>query len=99
MRLNDTVKGDGPQAQPGEAVTVHYTGWLFVDGKKGDKFDSSLDRGKPFAFSLGQGEVVKGWDEGVAAMRVGGKRTLIIPPELGYGAQGARAAFFHQTRR
>jgi peptidylprolyl isomerase len=89
LRVSDTVQGAGAQAQPGQTVTVHYTGWLFVDGKKGDKFDSSLDRGKPFAFSLGQGDVIKGWDEGVAGMRVGGKRTLIIPPELGYGAQGA----------
>jgi len=89
LRLNDTVQGAGPAAQPGQTVTVHYTGWLFVDGKKGDKFDSSLDRGRPFSFTLGGGNVIKGWDEGVANMRVGGKRTLIIPPDLGYGAQGA----------
>jgi FKBP-type peptidyl-prolyl cis-trans isomerase len=89
LRINDTVEGKGPQAQPGQTVTVHYTGWLYVDGKKGAKFDSSLDRGEPFAFALGKGDVIKGWDEGVANMRVGGKRTLIIPPGLGYGARGA----------
>ncbi|MGO9672568.1 MAG: FKBP-type peptidyl-prolyl cis-trans isomerase [Methylocella sp.] len=89
LRINDTVEGKGAPAQPGQTVTVHYTGWLYVDDKKGAKFDSSLDRGAPFAFTLGKGEVIKGWDEGVANMRVGGKRTLIIPPELGYGARGA----------
>jgi peptidylprolyl isomerase len=73
----------------GQTVTVNYTGWLFVDGKKGTKFDSSLDRNQPFSFTLGQGQVIKGWDEGLATMHVGGKRTLIIPPDLGYGASGA----------
>jgi peptidylprolyl isomerase len=68
---------------------MHYTGWLYADGKKGQKFDSSVDRGDPFEFSIGQREVIGGWDEGVATMKVGGKRTLIIPPELGYGARGA----------
>jgi peptidylprolyl isomerase len=89
LRINDMLKGAGAEAKPGQTVDVHYSGWLFVDGAKGDKFDSSLDRGKPFSFALGQGNVIKGWDEGVAGMRVGGKRTLIIPPSLGYGAQGA----------
>lgn len=81
----DLVVGSGPEARPGQTVTVHYTGWL-TDGKK---FDSSLDRGQPFTFVLGQGEVIKGWDEGVAGMKVGGKRKLTIPPQLGYGARGA----------
>ena len=68
---------------------MHYTGWLWVNGAKGSKFDSSLDRGSPFSFGLGKGQVIKGWDEGVAGMKIGGKRTLLIPPELGYGARGA----------
>jgi peptidylprolyl isomerase len=68
---------------------MHYTGWLYVDGKKTDKFDSSVDRGEPFEFAIGTGQVIRGWDEGVATMKVGGKRTLIIPPDLGYGARGA----------
>jgi len=68
---------------------MHYTGWLWTDGAKGAKFDSSHDRGTPFSFALGRGQVIKGWDEGVAGMKVGGKRTLLIPPGLGYGARGA----------
>ena len=89
LRVIDVKPGTGPVPRAGQTVTVNYTGWLFVDGKKGKKFDSSLDRGEPFSFTLGQGEVIKGWDEGLATMRVGGKRTLIIPPDLGYGASGA----------
>ena len=84
----DTLEGTGAEAKAGR-VRVHYTGWLWVDGQKGSKFDSSLDRGRPFSFPLGQGQVIKGWDEGVASMKVGGKRTLIIPASLGYGARGA----------
>ncbi|GGF09918.1 peptidyl-prolyl cis-trans isomerase [Aliidongia dinghuensis] len=89
LRIIDTRPGIGPVPQAGQTVTVHYTGWLFVNGKKGKEFDSSVDRGEPFSFTLGQGEVIKGWDEGVATMHIGGKRTLIIPPDLGYGARGA----------
>jgi peptidylprolyl isomerase len=81
----DLVVGKGGLPKSGQTVVVHYTGWL-TDGKK---FDSSVDRGQPFEFPLGQGQVIKGWDEGVATMRVGGKRKLIIPPSLGYGASGA----------
>jgi peptidylprolyl isomerase len=89
LRIIDVKTGTGPVPHAGQTVTVNYTGWLFVDGKKGTKFDSSLDRSEPFSFTLGQGQVIKGWDEGVATMHVGGKRTLIIPPDLGYGASGA----------
>ena len=89
LRIIDGKPGTGPVPQAGQTVTVNYTGWLFVDGKKGKKFDSSLDHGEPFSFTLGQGQVIKGWDEGLATMHVGGKRTLIIPPDLGYGARGA----------
>jgi peptidylprolyl isomerase len=89
LRIIDVKPGTGPVPQAGQTVTVNYTGWLFVDGKKGKKFDSSLDRGEPFSFTLGQGQVIRGWDEGLATMHVGGKRTLIIPPDLGYGASGA----------
>jgi peptidylprolyl isomerase len=71
---------------------MHYTGWLYEDGTKGKKFDSSVDRNEPFAFKIGVGQVIRGWDEGVSTMKVGGKRTLIIPPELGYGARGAGGA-------
>jgi len=89
LRIIDVKPGTGPVPHAGQTVTVNYTGWLFVDGKKGKKFDSSLDRGQPFSFTLGEGQVIKGWDEGLATMHVGGKRTLIIPPDLGYGASGA----------
>ena len=89
LRIIDVKPGTGPVPQTGQTVTVNYTGWLYVDGKKGKKFDSSLDRGEPFSFTLGQGQVIKGWDQGLVTMHVGGKRTLIIPPDLGYGESGA----------
>ena len=88
----DTTLGTGAEATSGKHVSVHYTGWLFdaaAADQKGAKFDSSLDRGQLFDFPLAAGHVIKGWDEGVAGMKVGGKRTLIIPPEMGYGARGA----------
>jgi FKBP-type peptidyl-prolyl cis-trans isomerase len=89
LKYTDTKLGDGAVAAAGDKVSVHYTGWLFKDGAKGAKFDSSRDRGQPFQFTLGAHQVIAGWDEGVAGMKVGGQRTLIIPPELGYGARGA----------
>jgi FKBP-type peptidyl-prolyl cis-trans isomerase FkpA len=89
LQYEDTVVGEGDEAAKGHSVTVHYTGWLFKEGEKGAKFDSSLDRRDPFVFSLGAGMVIRGWDEGVAGMKVGGERTLIIPADLGYGARGA----------
>jgi FKBP-type peptidyl-prolyl cis-trans isomerase FkpA len=89
LQYIDTEVGAGDMAASGQYVTVHYTGWLYDNGEQGRKFDSSKDRGDPFAFDLGAGMVIKGWDEGVAGMKVGGKRTLIIPSELGYGARGA----------
>jgi FKBP-type peptidyl-prolyl cis-trans isomerase len=87
--INDTVVGSGATAVAGQEVSVHYTGWLFFGGERGRKFDSSKDRGAPFEFALGAGQVIKGWDEGVQGMKIGGSRTLTIPPELGYGARGA----------
>ena len=84
-RVADTKVGTGPFPKKGQICVMHYTGWLYQNGQRGAKFDSSLDRGKPFEFPLGTGAVIKGWDEGVAGMKVGGKRTLIIPPDLGYG--------------
>ena len=89
LQYEDTVVGEGAQARSGQHVVVHYTGWLWQDGVQGAKFDSSRDRNDPFEFSLGAGMVIQGWDEGVAGMKVGGQRTLIIPPQLGYGARGA----------
>ena len=89
LQYIDTEIGTGSVAAAGHEVSVHYTGWLFNGGVQGAKFDSSKDRQQPFEFSLGAGMVIKGWDEGVAGMQVGGKRTLTIPPELGYGARGA----------
>jgi peptidylprolyl isomerase len=89
LKYTDTKTGDGATATSGNKVSVHYTGWLYNNSAKGAKFDSSVDRGQPFQFTLGARQVIAGWDEGVAGMKVGGKRTLIIPPELGYGARGA----------
>jgi len=89
LQYEDTVVGTGETPETGQICVMHYTGWLYQDGKKGAKFDSSIDRGKPFEFPIGTGRVIKGWDEGVASMKVGGKRTLIIPAALGYGARGA----------
>ena len=92
LQYDDTTIGTGAEAKAGAHVSVHYTGWLFNDAaadKKGAKFDSSKDRGDPFSFPLGAGHVIKGWDEGVQGMKIGGARTLIIPSALGYGARGA----------
>ena len=89
LQFEDTQPGTGATPTRGQTCVMHYTGWLWVDGAKGTKFDSSVDRGKPFSFLLGRGQVIKGWDEGVAGMKIGSKRTLRIPPELGYGARGA----------
>jgi peptidylprolyl isomerase len=89
LKYTDTKTGEGATAKAGNKVSVHYTGWLSDNGAKGKKFDSSVDRGQPFQFTLGAKQVIAGWDEGVAGMKVGGKRTLNIPPELGYGARGA----------
>ncbi len=89
LRIIDTSPGTGPEPKAGQTVSVNYTGWLYVDGKKGAKFDSSFDRNEPIKFALGQGRVIKGWDEGLATMHIGGKRTLIIPPDLAYGNRGA----------
>ena len=98
LQIIDSTVGSGASPKPGQTCVMHYTGWLYVDGKKGKKFDSSVDRNEPFEFPIGQGRVIGGWDEGVATMKVGGKRTLIIPPALGYGARGAGGRFL-PTRR
>ena len=92
LKYQDDKVGTGPVAVKGKMVSVHYTGWLDNNGAKGKKFDSSLDRGQKFQFPLGGGQVIAGWDEGVAGMKVGGKRILMIPAKLGYGAQGAGGA-------
>lgn len=89
LKYHDEKVGAGTEAVSGKAVSVHYTGWLDDKGQKGTKFDSSLDRGQPFQFNLGGGMVIRGWDEGVSGMKVGGKRTLVIPANLGYGERGA----------
>ena len=89
LQYNEILEGSGVLPKTGQTAKVHYTGWLYENGAKGKKFDSSVDRGQPFEFPLGQGMVIKGWDEGVATMKIGGKRELIIPPALGYGARGA----------
>ena len=92
LQIIDTKVGTGATPRKNQTVVVHYTGWLYVNGAKGKKFDSSVDRNEPLRFPVGAGRVIAGWDEGVGSMKVGGKRTLIIPPNLGYGAQGAGGA-------
>jgi peptidylprolyl isomerase len=89
LKIIEIKVGTGPAPKPGQTCVMNYTGWLYENGKKGKRFDSSLDRNQPFSFPIGQHQVIAGWDEGVATMKVGGKRTLIIPPELGYGERGA----------
>lgn len=89
LQIEDSVVGTGATPAKGQTCVMHYTGWLYENGVKGKKFDSSVDRNEPFEFPIGMSRVIKGWDEGVSTMKVGGKRTLIIPPALGYGARGA----------
>jgi FKBP-type peptidyl-prolyl cis-trans isomerase FkpA len=89
LQYEDTVIGSGAEATKGQYVSVHYTGWLYENGQAGSKFDSSKDRNDPFEFPLGGGMVIRGWDEGVQGMKVGGTRRLVIPSDLGYGASGA----------
>jgi len=89
LQITDIKAGTDAMPKSGRICVMHYTGWLYLNGAKAAKFDSSVDRGQPFEFPIGTGRVIKGWDEGVAGMKVGGKRTLIIPPDLGYGARGA----------
>jgi FKBP-type peptidyl-prolyl cis-trans isomerase FkpA len=95
LQITDVKVGTGASAASGKTVSVHYTGWLYdpkAADKHGKKFDSSKDHGEPFSFKLGSGQVIRGWDQGVAGMKVGGKRTLVIPSELGYGSKGAGGA-------
>ena len=92
LQITDSKAGTGATPKSGQTCVMHYTGWLYQDGVKGKKFDSSVDRGQPFEFVIGQKQVIAGWDEGVSTMKVGGKRTLIILPALGYGARGAGGA-------
>ena len=89
LQFEDQQVGSGPEAQPGHNCVMHYTGWLYENGVKGRKFDSSVDRGQPFEFAIGMRQVIAGWEQGVAGMQVGGRRTLLIPPDLGYGPYGA----------
>jgi FKBP-type peptidyl-prolyl cis-trans isomerase len=89
LKYTDTKVGDGEEAKKGYILSMNYAGWLYKNGQKGAEFDSSKKAGKPFSFKLGAGQVIKGWDEGIAGMKAGGTRTLIIPPSLGYGATGA----------
>ena len=89
LQIIDSKVGTGASPKTGQTCVMHYTGWLWENGAKGKKFDSSVDRGTPFKFQIGQGMVIKGWDEGVSTMKIGGKRTLLIPSQLGYGAKGA----------
>ncbi len=92
LQMTDVTAGQGATAKAGDQVSVHYTGWIYDDtkpDKHGPKFDSSVDRGAPFTFQLGGGTVIKGWDQGVVGMKVGGRRTLMIPPDLAYGDEGA----------
>jgi peptidylprolyl isomerase len=89
LQIIDSKVGTGASPKSGQTCVMHYTGWLYENGQKGKKFDSSVDRNEPFEFTIGQRQVIAGWDEGVGSMKVGGKRTLIIPPALGYGARGA----------
>ena len=92
LQIEDTLVGTGASPKTGQTCVMHYTGWLWTNGAKGAKFDSSVDRGRPFEFAIGQRRVIAGWDEGVATMQIGGKRTLLIPSELGYGSRGAGGA-------
>lgn len=89
LKYQDTKEGTGASPRAGQICVMHYTGWLWENGKTGKKFDSSVDRGRHFEFPIGAGRVIKGWDEGVASMKTGGKRLLLIPPELAYGERGA----------
>lgn len=91
LKFSDARIGTGASPGAGQTCVVQYTGWLYVNGAKGKKFDSSIDRGKPLEFVIGRGQVIPAWDEGIATMKVGGRRTLIVPPDLGYGARGAGA--------
>ena len=89
LQIDDIVEGDGPEAKPGDMLSMQYVGVNYADGKQ---FDASWDNGQPFSFQLGSGQVIKGWDQGIAGMKVGGRRELIVPPDLGYGAQGSPPA-------